>query len=131
MLDQDEWQCDREVRSAALRDAPEAFVARFGDAASCGDGFWRDCIASAHRIVAEREEGPVGLISLGLHDDDPEAGEVFGLWTAPTVRGQGIARGLVSTAAQKVRGRVQAALLLGSLRQRICGRLCVWLRLSS
>ncbi len=101
LLGEDEWQVYREVRLAALEDAPEAFVARFEDEASRGEGFWRDRMIRASRIVAEREDKPVGLVGLGLHGEDPEAGEVFGLWTSPTVRGQHVARGLVSTAAEK------------------------------
>ena len=101
LLGEDEWQLYREVRLAALADAPGAFVARFDDEASCDEEFWRERMARADRIVAEREDKPVGLVGLGLHDEDPETGEVFGLWTAPTVRGQRVARGLVSTAARK------------------------------
>jgi ribosomal protein S18 acetylase RimI-like enzyme len=101
LLDDEEWQLYREVRLAALRDAPEAFVAGFEDEASRGEAYWRERMIRAHRIVAEREDGPVGVVCLGLHNEDPETGEVFGLWTAPTVRGARIARGLVSTAAQK------------------------------
>ena len=101
LLGQDEWQFYREVRLAALRDAPEAFVARAEDEAACGDDFWRERMNRARRIVAESDDGPVGLVGLGLHDDDPESGEVFGLWTSPAVRGQHVARDLVSTAARK------------------------------
>lgn len=102
LLDKAEWQVYRTVRLAALEDAPEAFVARFEDEASRAEGFWRERMARAHRIVAERDDELVGLVGLGLHDDgDSETGEVFGLWTAPTVRGQRVGRGLVSTAAQK------------------------------
>lgn len=100
-LGEDEWQLYREVRLAALTDAPEAFVARVEDEASEGEAFWRDRMVRAHRIIAEREAQSVGLVCLGVHDEDPEAGEVFGLWTAPVVRGQHVARDLVSTAAQK------------------------------
>jgi GNAT superfamily N-acetyltransferase len=102
VLDQNEWERYREVRLAALEDAPEAFVASFENEASRGEEFWRERMARAIRIVAEREGKPVGLVGLGLHDDDdPETGEIFGLWTSPTVRGRRVARGLVSTAAQK------------------------------
>lgn len=101
LLGEDEWQLYREVRLAALADAPEAFVARHEDEAACGEDFWRDRMVRAHRIVAEREGKPVGLVGLGLHDGEPESAEVFGLWTAPTVRGQHVARDLVATAARQ------------------------------
>lgn len=101
LLDDDEWQLYREVRLAALRDAPEAFVAGFEDEAARGEAYWRERMIRADRIVAEREEGPVGVVCLGLHHENPETGEVFGLWTAPMVRGARVARDLVSTAAQK------------------------------
>ena len=101
LLDDDEWQLYREVRLAALQDAPEAFVANFEDEADRGEAYWRERMARATRIVAEREEGPVGVVCLGLHQENPETGEVFGLWTAPSVRGARVARGLVSTAARK------------------------------
>ncbi|ANH39619.1 Acetyltransferase (GNAT) family protein [Nocardioides dokdonensis FR1436] len=101
LLGEDEWQLYREVRLAALTDAPEAFVANVEDEAAQDDDFWHARMRRASRIVAERAGEPVGLVGLGRHDDDPEIGEVFGLWTAPTVRGQHVARDLVAAAAQK------------------------------
>lgn len=132
LLDEDQWQLYREVRLAALEDAPEAFVARLEDEADRDEKFWRERMSRASRIVAEREDVPVGLVGLGRLDEDPEAGEVFGLWTAPAVRGQRVARGLVSMAARKsIDDGCRQALLLGCLRQRICDRLREQLRLSS
>ena len=106
LLDEDEWQLYREVRLAALKDAPESFVGRHDDEAARDEEFWHERMSRASRIVAERGGEPVGLVGLGLHDDpeEPEeagAAEVFGLWTSPSVRGQRVARGLVSTAAEK------------------------------
>lgn len=101
ILSKDEWELYRDVRLAALKNAPEAFVARFEDEASYDDNFWRERMISAHRIVAQREDELVGLVCLGLHNDNPETGEVFGLWTAPTVRGEHAAQELVSIASQK------------------------------
>lgn len=101
ILGEDEWERYRKVRLAALQEAPEAFVARFEDEASYDDDFWRERMIRARRIVAERGEEPVGLVCVGLHNDDPETGEVFGLWTAPTARGEHIAWGLVSVAGRK------------------------------
>ena len=101
LLGDDEWQLNRKVRLAALKDAPEAFVARYEDETSFGEEFWRERMIRAHRIVAELDDNPVGLVSLGLHNEDPETAEVFGLWTDPTVRGKGVGWSLVSTAARK------------------------------
>ncbi|MEO5651782.1 MAG: GNAT family N-acetyltransferase [Marmoricola sp.] len=101
LLIESEWQLYRDVRLAALRDAPAAFLARFEDEVSYEDDFWRERMSHATRIVAERANEPVGLVCLGLHNDDPQTGEVFGLWTAPDVRGQRVARDLVATARRK------------------------------
>ena len=101
VLQEDEWQLYREARLAALRDAPEAFVARHEDEASCGDDVWRLRMTRARRIIAERGDDIVGLVCLGLHNENPETGEVFALWTAPTVRGEHVAHALVSAAALK------------------------------
>lgn len=100
-LGTDEWQLYREVRLAALQNAPNAFVARFEDEASAGDDFWQERMIRAPRFVAEREGKPVGVVSLGQHDDDPETAEVFGLWTAQTARGAHAAWNLVAAADRK------------------------------
>ena len=99
ILHDEEWQLYREARLAALQDAPEAFVARYEDEASYGDDVWRNTMTRARRIIAERGEDIVGLVCLGLHNENPETGEVFALWTAPIVRGEHVGWTLVSTAA--------------------------------
>ncbi len=98
-LGEDEWELYRDVRLTALKDAPEAFVARYEDEASCDEKFWRERMVRSRRIVAERKGDTVGLVCLGLHNEDADVGEVFGLWTAPSARGDHIARQLVTTAA--------------------------------
>ncbi|MCY7401850.1 MAG: GNAT family N-acetyltransferase [Nocardioides sp.] len=98
VLDEDEWELYRNARLAALGDAPAAFVARLEDEASLNDDHWRERMKHATRIVAERGSEPVGPVCLGRHDGDPQCGEVFGLWTAPSVRGQHVARDLVTAA---------------------------------
>lgn len=101
ILDEGEWELYRDVRLAALREAPEAFVARYEDEAAQDEDFWRERMTRAYRIVAERKGELVGLVCLGLHDEDPETREVFGLWTAPTARGERAAWDLVTLASQK------------------------------
>lgn len=46
LLVDDEWQLYRDARLAALRDAPQASIARFEDEASYDDDFWRKRIAA-------------------------------------------------------------------------------------
>lgn len=101
ILGEDDWPLYREVRLAALEDAPEAFVARHEDEAALDDDVWRERMNLSHRIVAERNGTTVGVVSLGLHGDDPKLGEVFALWTAPSSRGARVARGLVEVAARR------------------------------
>lgn len=113
LLGEIEWQLYRNVRLAALRDAPDAFIARFEDEASYDDDFWRERMSRAARLVAERGNEMVGLVSLGLHDEDPQTGEVFGLWAAPSVRGQHVARDLVATARRKAAEDDRRLLIFG------------------
>lgn len=100
-LGEEDWQLYRQVRLAALKDAPEAFVASFDDEASRDDDFWRERMVRARRIVAERDDEAIGLVCLGLHNENTDTGEVFGLWTAPSARGDRVARRLVTTAAKQ------------------------------
>ncbi len=99
-LSGDEWQLYRTVRLAALRDDPQAFVAGFDEEASYDDDVWRERVIRAHCTVAERAGEPVGLVCLGPHGDDPRSREVFGLWTVPAARGEGVATALVAAAVR-------------------------------
>ncbi len=101
VLRDDEWRLYRETRLAALRDAPQAFVARHDDEVAYEDSMWRLRMTRARRFIAEQGDAAVGLVCLGLHDDDPEIGELFALWTAPAVRGGNVAHALVSAAAMR------------------------------
>lgn len=116
VLDEDDWQVFRDLRLAALRDAPDAFVASYEDEADSDESFWRDRITDASRFVAARDGEHVGLVSLGLHHGDVEVGEVFGLWSAPDARGTHIARQLVDDAIAQARsdGRRRVYFWVGS-----------------
>ena len=103
LLGEHEWRLYRAVRLSALADAPEAFPEASAALAEAeapeNERIWRELMTRAHRIVAERDDEPVGVVGLGPHTDDPENAEVFGLWTAPAVRGERIAWELVASAA--------------------------------
>ncbi|XAS74899.1 GNAT family N-acetyltransferase [Dermatophilaceae bacterium Sec6.4] len=101
LLHHTEWRLYRETRLAALRDAPHAFLARYEEERSYEDSMWRLPMIRARRFIAERGDDAVGMVCLGLHNNDPEIGELFALWTAPAVRGENVAHALVSAAAMQ------------------------------
>lgn len=101
MLGEDDWAALRQIRLQALRDAPEAFVARYEDEAGYDERFWRERLRKAPRFIAQHGDKSVGIVGLGLHNDDPDVGEVFGLWSAPQARGAQVAAQLVRAAAAK------------------------------
>lgn len=100
-LSGDDWKLYREVRLAALQDAPDAFVATYAEEVAHDESVWRERMELSSRIVAEQDGEPVGVVSLGKHDDDPKKGEVFALWTAPSARGGHVARDLVRFASRQ------------------------------
>jgi PhnB protein len=102
----DEGPVLRAVRIAALTDTPSAFGATLADTLALPDADWE---ARARRGAAgdeiatflavddgEDDAVPVGVVA-GLRDSpaDP-AVELVSMWTAPSARGQGVARRLVA-----------------------------------
>ncbi|HQF04011.1 MAG TPA: GNAT family N-acetyltransferase [Phycicoccus sp.] len=90
-----DWELFRSVRLRALEESPEAFVADHASEADEPEGFWHDRLARSQRLLAEVDDAPVGIVSLGPVDDRPEAGQIFGLWVDPALRGSGVATALV------------------------------------
>ncbi|MGH8827862.1 MAG: GNAT family N-acetyltransferase [Jiangellaceae bacterium] len=100
-LDEDDWQIYRRLRLEGLRESPDAFVATYSEEELYDEPYWRDHMRRAHRLVAERDGEPVGIVSIGGHDDDPKTGEVFGLWVTPSTRNSRVAWQLVTAAAKQ------------------------------
>lgn len=98
-LDADEWDHYRSVRLTALRESPDAFVASHDDEAAEGEDFWRARMERSHRLVAERDGGALGIVSVGRAEEDAVA-ELFGLWVSPEARGSGVATALVRAGAE-------------------------------
>lgn len=101
LLGEEDWQTYRELRLAALKDSPDAFVADYEDEAEYDEAFWRERMRRAYRLVAEDDGEMVGVVGLGRHEEDDEAGEIFGLWVAPGARGSRVAWRLVTACAQQ------------------------------
>ncbi|NSC25407.1 GNAT family N-acetyltransferase [Streptomyces albus subsp. chlorinus] len=99
VLTPDDWAVWRELRLAALADAPHAFCARVSDWQGDGDREerWRARlgIPGSHNVVATLDGKPVGMVS-GVPDPDSGRGvELISLWVDGGARGRGVGDRLV------------------------------------
>ncbi len=99
VLGESEWSLYREIRLRALAQSPSAFTATLADEADHGEAFWRERMTRSYRLLAERDQIPQGIVSLGVYDEEPSAAEVFGLYVVPEARGTGVSWRLVEAAA--------------------------------
>ena len=99
VLDESEWSLYRDVRLRALAESPGSFTATLADEADRDEQFWRDRMTRSHRLLAERDSIPQGIVSLGSYEQEAAAGEVFGLYVVPEARSTGVSWRLVEAAA--------------------------------
>lgn len=106
VLTPDDWPTWRDLRLAALAEAPEAFGSRLADWQGDGDREqrWRDrlSIPGSRNLVAVLDGRPVGMSS-GVPTEDPLALELISMWVHPDARGRGVADRLVDEVAQWAR----------------------------
>ncbi len=111
----EDWRSFRQLRLAALQEAPEAFVNSYADESAYDEAFWRVRLGRATRIIATINQEPVGIASIGSADD-PSSGDLYGLWVAPEHRGTGVAMTLVQASARQAQadGRRKITLWVGT-----------------
>jgi GNAT superfamily N-acetyltransferase len=90
----DEWRLFREVRLAALHDAPTAFWTTAAAAGAMTEAEWRRRLTDSACFVALAGERPVGLAA-GIAEA-PELAELVSMWVNPTWRGRGVADQLMA-----------------------------------
>lgn len=91
-----DWELLKQVRLAALLDAPTAFGVSYQTAAHYTDAQWMQraaCQAGTRFWLAIKDGQPLGMIGAGLS----ESGRfnLIGMWIAPALRGSGVAAWLV------------------------------------
>ena len=88
-----DWREFREVRLAALSDAPGAFGSRHADWVNASEHRWRARLTDVpFTVVARGEDGPVGVAS-GV--ESGQVVELISMWVAPSHRGTGLAGRLI------------------------------------
>jgi GNAT superfamily N-acetyltransferase len=91
----DDWRAWRDVRLAALHDAPDAFGSRYDDWVDAPQSRWRDRLSlDALDLVAVEGGAAVGMAS-GVVGEEPGTVELISMWVHPNARGTGVADGLI------------------------------------
>jgi len=118
LAEPDEWAVVRDVRLAALADAPDAFASTAGREAGQTEAEWRARIAALPWFLAWYQSQPAGLVA--MFPEEPRAAQepqpagqtttppdwhLVSMWVGPRARGLGVADRLVTA----VLGRARAA----------------------
>lgn len=106
VLTADDWTVWRELRIAALTDAPDAFGSRLADWQGEGDREerWRGrlSIPGSHHLAAVLDGKPVGMIS-GVPGPDRGVVKLISMWVSKDARGQGVGDHLLGAVEQRAR----------------------------
>ena len=93
----DDWKLWRELRLAALTEAPYAFGSQLADWADAPEDRWRErlSVPRAYQLIASLDGTPVGMAG-GFLAEEPETAELVSMWIAPAGRGQGVGDALMT-----------------------------------
>jgi ribosomal protein S18 acetylase RimI-like enzyme len=107
----DDWARVREIRLAALADAPDAFATTLEEDRARPDSTWRERLERPgvlHLLArAEHPDGEVrdaGLTVVAPASDRPEEAAIYAVWVAPWARGRGVGRALLEAAIRRSTG---------------------------
>ncbi|GIE80729.1 N-acetyltransferase [Actinoplanes philippinensis] len=108
MLTTDDWKIWRELRLAALTEAPYAFGSRLADWQGDGDREerWRDRLAipGSYNLVVTVDGQPVGMAS-GVPAGEDGVAELISMYVAPAGRGRGVGDVLIAAVERWARDR--------------------------
>jgi ribosomal protein S18 acetylase RimI-like enzyme len=108
----DDWQTLRDVRLAALREAPYAFGSTYAREAAFTEEQWRgrinDRSVTYFAYLPDNPE-PAGLAGVYVEDD---VADVVSMWVRPSARGRGAGEALIEATADWAKARDHACLQL-------------------
>lgn len=102
-LEADCWQTYRDIRLAALAEAPYAFASRLETERSLDKVAWRHRLAGRMQFIALVDDQPLGTV--GCRPEVATQTELISMWVAPTARRMGVATRLVRAVAAEARSR--------------------------
>jgi ribosomal protein S18 acetylase RimI-like enzyme len=108
----EDWETLRDVRLAALREAPYAFGSTYAREASFTEDQWRERISDrSATYLAYLPENPEPAGLAGVYVADGVA-DVVSMWVRPSARGHTVGEALVGATADWARARDLDAILL-------------------
>lgn len=107
-LGPEDWLTYRDMRLAALKEAPEAFTSSYEQEGEFEESFWRTRMARSARLLATSGGAALGIVSVG--QVEPDVAELFGMWVVPDARGMGVAWRLMEAATEHARADGNRAL---------------------
>lgn len=108
-----DWQLMRDVRLAALAEAPDAFGSTYAREAGFSEQQWQARIsdrAVTYLAYLPGQATPAGLA--GVYLDEDATAQLVSMWVAPAARGKQVGRALVEAAAAWARARGHRTLFL-------------------
>jgi len=109
----DDWLIMRDVRLAALRDAPYAFASTYAREAQLTEDEWRRRASGRNSFLAYLPE--LGAVPAGIAagiEDGPGAFELVSMWVRPQARGRTAGSALITAVVDWARARGACALHL-------------------
>ncbi|HEY8121914.1 MAG TPA: GNAT family N-acetyltransferase [Myxococcota bacterium] len=97
VLGPEDWRTFRDVRLAALADAPDAFGSTAERERAFPEATWRDRVAASAlkcSWLAESEGEPLGIVHAQLDAERPGRAWLMAMWVHPRARRRGVARAL-------------------------------------
>jgi ribosomal protein S18 acetylase RimI-like enzyme len=93
-LTEDDWQTLRDVRLAALADAPYAFGSTLAQEQVLDEAEWRGRLTRAWWILAVQNAENAGLV--GMYLSEPDTPMLISMWVRPGYRGHGVGDVLIT-----------------------------------
>ena len=106
----EEWAAFRDIRLAALADAPNAFAATLDMETGYDERRWRERVSKSAFFLAWDDDRPVGMV--GGYAQEDGGWHVISMWVAPQARGAGLADRLIGAVARHARGQDAPTLTL-------------------
>lgn len=105
-----DWKVLRDVRLAALAEAPYAFMSTLAEEEAYDEAAWRERIARSALFLAWDGAQPVGIV--GTFGRDDGGWHVVSMWVSPAARGTGTAGGLIGAVVAHARAQAASTLTL-------------------